>query len=359
MRVLAAVPSIFDTSPGQRFRIEQWEPELLRLGMQIRFAPFESPELHDLLYQPGHTARKARLILEGFQNRFSLLSEIRQYDAVYLFREAALLGPAIFERRLAAMGVPVVFDFDDAIFVPYISPANGILSLLKMAGKTATICRRASHVMVGNRFLEAYARRFNPNVTIVPTTIDTDRFVPVLKEEKADATPVLGWTGSYSTLQHLATIREPLNRLARKFRFRLRVITSGTFALQGVDVDLIQWTSKNEVADLHPIDIGLMPLPEDRWSRGKCGCKALQYMSLGIPAVCSPTGVNSEIVQNGENGYLAATEGEWEDRLALLLRSPELRKRIGTAGRITVEQKYSCRIHVPRIYKIFKSLTRA
>jgi glycosyltransferase involved in cell wall biosynthesis len=110
---------------------------------------------------------------------------------------------------------------------------------------------------------------------------------------------------------------------------------------------------------LHPIDIGLMPLPEDRWSRGKCGCKALQYMSMAIPAVCSPTGVNSEIVQNGENGYIAATEEEWEDRLTLLLRSPELRKKIGAAGRLTVEEKYSRRIHVPRIYRIFKSLIPA
>jgi hypothetical protein len=123
--------------------------------------------------------------------------------------EAALLGPALFERRLSAKGVPFIFDFDDAIFVPYISPANGILSLLKMAGKTASICRRAGHVTVGNRFLETYARRYNSNVTIVPTTIDTDRFKPVEKTEKTDAIPVLGWTGSYSTLQHLATIKGP------------------------------------------------------------------------------------------------------------------------------------------------------
>lgn len=359
MRVLAVVPSIFDTSPGQRFRIEQWEPELRRVGMQIQFAPFESPELHDLLYKPGHTIRKTQLILNGFRKRFAQLSEVPHYDAVYLFREAALLGPALFERRLSSTGVPFVFDFDDAIFVPYISPANGILSLLKMAGKTASICRRAAHVMVGNRFLEAYARKYNSNVTIVPTTIDTDRFVPVERLEKTGAIPVLGWTGSYSTLQHLATINEPLKRLARKFRFKLRVITSGTFSLEGVDIELIQWSSRTEAEDLHPIDIGLMPLPEDRWSRGKCGCKALQYMSLSIPAVCSPTGVNSEIVQNGENGFLAATEEEWEDRLSLLLRSPDLRRKIGAAGRMTVEEKFSKRVHVPRIYRIFESLTSA
>lgn len=358
MRVLAIVPSMFDTSPGQRFRIEQWEPELRKRGVEIICEPFESAELHECLYLRGHMVRKASLILHAFRRRFSLLPKIRQFDAVYLFREAALLGPAILERQLAKSGVPLIFDFDDAIFVPYFSPANGILSLLKLAGKTKIICARASHVMVGNRYLAAYARQFNQNVTIIPTTIDTDKFVPTKDNRKTDGIPVLGWTGSYSTMQHLDTIKGILKSLAQQVQFRLRVITSGHYNMEGVEVEVIQWRSVSEVEDLLPIDIGLMPLPEDRWSLGKCGCKALQYMSLSIPTVCSPTGVNSEIVQDGVNGFLARTNDEWVDRLTTLLHSPDLRKKIGAAGLATVEEKYSKRAQAPRVYEVFRSVLK-
>jgi glycosyltransferase involved in cell wall biosynthesis len=358
MRVLAVVPAIYDTSPGQRFRIEQWEPQLRKLGIEIRFEPFESAELHKLLYLPGNTTRKIRLILQGFCRRFHLLKEVRSFDAVYLFREAALLGPAIIERRIAAKGAPLVFDFDDAIFVPYFSPANGFLSLLKLAGKTGGICRRSAHVLVGNEYLASYARRFNPNVTLVPTTIDTDRFTPSRKDGRRPEVPVLGWTGSFSTMQHLATIGAPLQRLARRFPFRLRVITSGSFSIEGVDVELLQWKSASEVADLQPIDIGLMPLPEDRWSQGKCGCKALQYMALEIPTVCSPVGVNKEIIRDGVNGFLASSADDWEERLLRLLQSAELRLQLGRAGRQTVEHGYSLRVHAPRVADVFRSAVR-
>src|SRR3569832_450787 len=206
MRVLALVQGPYNTSPSQRYRIEQWEPLLRERGVDITFASFEDEELHGLLYKPGMVGKKLQLVTRGLGRRLSLVRKVKDYDLVYILREAALLGPPVVERVIAQSGVPVVFDFDVAIFVSYRSPSNGFLSYLKFASKTKTVCRIASHVMVGNAYLADYARQVNDHVTIIPSTIDTEKYrVP---ERKEKPTPVvIGWTGSYSTVQHLDTMR--------------------------------------------------------------------------------------------------------------------------------------------------------
>ena len=355
MRLLALVPGIYDTSPGQRYRIEEWEPLLRQHGIEITYEPFECEELHLLLCKPGSMSRKLKLVARGLLRRLSLMRSIKNYDVVYIFREAALFGPPLFEWWIHHTGVPSVFDFDDAIFVSYKSPSNGYFSYLKFAAKTKTICRMASHVMVGNPHLADYARRVNDRVTIIPTTIDTEKYTLAAGRAASDP-PVIGWTGSFSTVQHLDTLRGALARLAKQDPFRLRVIGTPTYQLSGVEVDAMPWRSDTELKDLGAIDVGIMPLPDDAWSKGKCGLKALQFMALGIPTVCSPVGVNTEIIQDGENGFIAASDDEWVDKLSRLLRSPELRARIGMAGRATVEKKYSAGVQAPRVYDVLRSV---
>jgi glycosyltransferase involved in cell wall biosynthesis len=355
MRVLALMPALYDTSPGQRYRLEQWEPLLRERGVEITFASFEDEELHALLYKRGMMRKKLHLVTRGLGRRLSLVRKVKDYDLVYILREAALLGPPVFERLIAQSGVPVVFDFDDAIFVSYRSPSNGYLSYLKFAGKTKTICRISSHVMVGNPYLADYARQVNERVTVIPTTIDTEKYrVPERREKNGPV--VIGWTGSHSTVQHLDTMRGALKKLAEKESFRLRVIGTPAYECSPVDVEAMPWRAETELEDLSQIDIGMMPLPDDRWSKGKCGLKALQFMALGIPTICSPVGVNTDIIQDGQNGFIAATEDEWVEKLTRLLRSAELRQRLGHAGRVTVEEKYSAITQTPRVYEIFKSV---
>ena len=354
MRLLAIVPSMYDTSPGQRFRIEQWEPLLRQRGVEITYAPFENELLHGLLYKAGNMGGKLAQVSRGFARRLSLINSVKQFDAVYIFREAALLGPAVFERMIKRRRVPIVFDFDDAVFVSYRSPSNGYLSYLKFAAKTKTICRLASHVIVGNSYLADYARQFNPHVTIVPTTIDTEKYS--VRHSNPSDIPVIGWTGSFSTVQHLDTLRGALQKLAEREKFRLRVIGTPEYRLEGVPVEAIPWRSESELDDLRPIDLGVMPLPNDAWSKGKCGLKALQFMALGIPTICSPVGVNTEIIQDGENGFIADTEQEWVDKMGRLLRSVELRNQLGLAGRATVDQKYSAIAQAPRVYEVLESI---
>jgi glycosyltransferase involved in cell wall biosynthesis len=248
----------------------------------------------------------------------------------------------------------MVFDFDDAVFVSYRSPSNGYLSYLKFAGKTKAICRLSSHVMAGNPYLANYARQVNPNVTMIPTTIDTDKYQ--LREAQTTNVPVIGWTGSYSTVQHLYTLRNALQKLAKRDNFRLRVIGTPTYQLPGIDVEAMKWRSDTELDDLNAIDIGVMPLPDDAWSKGKCGLKALQFMALGIPTVCSPVGVNTDIIQDDQNGFIATTEDEWVEKLSSLIRSAPLRARLGKAGRETVERTYSAKSQAPRVFEVFKSV---
>ena len=355
MRLLAIVPCVYDTSPGQRFRLEQWEPHLRELGVEITYAAFEDPELSKTLHRPGNVVKKLQLIAKAFGRRGSLIRDLSNYDAVYLFREAALLGPPIFERWIHRSGVPTIFDFDDAVFVPYVSPSNGYLSYLKFPAKTKTICRLATHVMAGNPYLADYARQVNQNVSIIPTTIDIDKY-EVLSRHDENRVPVIGWSGSFSTVQHLDSLVGALKRLAQKENFRLLVIGTPTYKIDGVDVEALPWRSATEVSDLRQIDIGIMPLPDESWSRGKCGLKALQYMALGIPTVCSPVGVNSEIIQNGVNGFLAATEDEWVEKLTQLLHDKSLRQKLGAAGRVTVEKEYSATVQAPRVNEILRSV---
>jgi glycosyltransferase involved in cell wall biosynthesis len=339
--------------------MEQWAPLLAQFGVEVTFEAFRCEELHSLLCEPANTWRKISLTTQALARRLKALKQIKNYDLVYIYNEAAMMGPPFVENYIRMKGVPFVFDFDDAIFLryTYISPVSRYLRLLKFPRKTSVICQLASHVLAGNSYLADYASRFNQHVTVVPSTVDTNSYTFENHKPPTDV-PVIGWTGSYSTVQYLDDLRPTLQRLAKRERFKLRVIGVPSYQLEGVDVEAIPWHPATEVDDLRRVDIGIMPLPDDEWTRGKCGMKALQYMGLGIPCVCSPVGVNPTIVRDDENGLLAATEDQWIEQLTRLLHSPPLRERLGKAGRATVEAEYSVSTHASRVLQIFTSVVR-
>src|SRR3954470_12636615 len=176
LKVLAVVPNIYDKAPGQRFRIEQWEPWLAKQGVGITFAPFESVELNKIVHQRGRYFEKAGRTISGLLRRLRLAFRARAFDLVYVFRESALIGPAMFERLMTLQGVPMVYDFDDAVWVSNVSRANAFLGALKFPGKTRTSCRTATHVMAGNPYLAEYSAQVNPNTSVVPTTIELEKY---------------------------------------------------------------------------------------------------------------------------------------------------------------------------------------
>ena len=279
------------------------------------------------------------------------------YDWVFIHRECAPLGPPVFEFILAKVfRKKIIYDFDDAIWLPNTSEENSVAGWLKFHGKVRWICRWSYRVSCGNEWLADFARQFNSRVVVNPTTIDTDkRHNPNLLEKKPNEKIVIGWTGTHSTLQYLTPLIPALQSIEKKFSVIVRVISNKNPQLPLQNFEFVPWKIETEIQDLMSFDIGLMPLTEDAWSNGKCGFKALQYMALEIPCVASPVGVNTRIVQQGVNGFLCSSNAEWEQTLENLIQQSELRKSIGVAGRQTVVDKFS----VSSNSSVFFSLTKS
>ena len=355
MKLLALVAYPLDTAPGQRYRIEQWAPYLAEHGVDVTFAPFADPALAQLLYQPGRWVAKAISMARASMARLEDAFAARHFDAVWVHREASLLGPAWAERLAHLRRPRLVYDFDDAVYLPYVSPTNRYLSYFKFPGKTKTLCRLSSVVIAGNPTLGEYARQYNGNVHVVPSTISLRSYRP-RPHVRHDGLPVVGWTGSHSSAQYLRLLAGPLEELARRRPFRFLAIGAPQFSVPGVAVECRPWNARTEVEDLWGMDVGVMPLTDDPWAQGKCGMKALQYMGVGIPAVVSPVGVNREIVEHGRNGLHAATAEDWIGGLGALISDPGLRLRLGQQARRSVEERFSAEVHAPQVAALIKSI---
>ena len=340
--ICALVPYPVGRVPGQRYRIEQWAPVLEEEGIKVDFFPFADAKLADLLYEPGRIATKSVAMAAAFVRRFSHLASIRRYDAVLIHRAACLAGPAIFERLVSMFQKPVIYDFDDSIFVLHTTDTNRWLGRLKCPGKTASICKLSTHVVVGNSYLADYSSRYSRKVTVIPTSIDTTLYQPADKNGRSYRA-VIGWTGSSTSQTYLESFAPVLRELAARWDFELRVISDREPLLPGIPHVWRRWSADTETKDLRVLDVGIMPMPDDSWSRGKCSLKALQYMAMGIPAVCSAVGTNREVIRHGENGFLAATREEWLRYLGILIDNPAVCARLGRAARKTVEDEYSLR----------------
>jgi glycosyltransferase involved in cell wall biosynthesis len=252
------------------------------------------------------------------------------------------VGPALLERFLTLLRRPIIFDFDDAIYVRHTSGASPLFERLKCPGKTATLCRLSALVVAGNAYLADWARRHNPHVVVVPTSIDTDLYQPAPHED--GRRPVtIGWTGSATSMTHLETFAPVLREFLERRRVEIRVQCNRPPVLPGVPVVWRPWAPHTEIEEIRAFDVGIKPMPDDPWARGKCPMKELQYMALGIPAVCSAVGTSADLIRDGENGYLATGASQWLERLTRLVDDPPVRRKIGMAGRQTVEERYSSR----------------
>jgi len=355
LNVLALVPYPLATAPGQRYRIEQWAPYLGEAGIDVHFEPFASEELGRALYATGHYLSKARLMSRAWLDAIERAWRASEFDVVFLYREAALIGPALLERVVHWRNAKLVYDFDDAIWQRYTSPRNRYFSYLKAPGKTRTLSRLAAAVVVGNEHLAQFARRYNPSVTIVPSTVSLREYRPAPSGAKPSE-QIIGWTGSHSSVQYLRLVEGALQTLARRRRFRLRVIGVDDYAIPGVEVECRPWRAETEVEDLWPLAVGIMPLTDDPWTAGKCSMKAIQYLGVGVPAVVSPVGSNREVVEDGVTGLHADSEQQWVQALERCLDDEGLRSRLGAAGRAAVAARYSAEAQAPRLGSLFRSI---
>ena len=353
MRVTFLVSAPPDRSPGQRFRFEQWLALLPEGAVESRVLGLFGESAYRRLYEPGGTLRKAVQCAAALGRRVLQVVEAQRADVVYLYREAFVFGPALLEPLLEHR-VPVVFDFDDAIYLLDTSQANARVGrLLKDPGKVGRIIAGAAVTTVGNEHLAAYARGFSDRVRVIPTTLDVERYRP--QPHPPGELVRVGWSGSPTTSKYLRGIERPLRRMLAELPVELVVSGDPAFRLDGAErVRVVPWSPQTEIAQVGAFDIGLMPLPDDEWTRGKCGFKALLYMALGVAPVVSPVGVNTSIVTDGHNGLWAADEQEWFDAVATLVGDEQLRRRLGAAGRETVVERYSGQQWAPRFLEVLQ-----
>lgn len=342
--VLFLVPFPPNQAPSQRFRLEIYEPYLQKAGIDYHIASFLDSSTTRRLYKKGSAFIKAWGTIKGYLRRIKcVLFDIHKYEFVFIIRQAAPLGPPVFEWIIARLWrKKMIYDFDDALWVPRTSRENMIIDWLKCSWKVRFIVKWSYKVSAGNEYLAEFARAFNNNVFIIPTCVDMERQHNMIKTHHAGK-PVVGWTGSHSTIEFMEPAVPFLKKLQEVCDFTFLVICNKKPDLDLRDWTYKEWDERTEIEDLLGMDIGIMPLAATPWTMGKCGFKIIQYMSLGIPAVASPTGVNSHIIDHGINGYLCRTGEDWIQNLRLLIEDPELRKKMGMLGREKIEAHYSIR----------------
>lgn len=348
VRVLA-IGTNPETGASTRFRVIQWAPYLERAGFTLSLDAFYSPAAADVLYRRGRHVAKLAHFIAGTVRRFgSLVRAPREADLLLVHREAFPLGRRVFFSRLQKFPGPIVYDYDDAMFLPQ-RQDRGILARLEELETPKRIMGLSQMVLAGNRFLANYAERYAKRVMVLATCIDTEKFRPSERPRTSDRC-VVGWIGSHSTAKYLRSLESVIERAAARHRLRLYVVGSSDHQpFGGADVRYATWSLGREVEDFANCDIGIYPLWDDPWTRGKCGFKAIQFMACGVPVVAAAVGVNREIIEDGVNGFLASTESEWEEKLGWLLTDPRLREKLGQAGRRTIEERYSLNAHAPTL----------
>lgn len=338
--------------PSSRYRVLQFLPHFRAAGIDCHVDALFGETYFSILKVrscPLRTLFKIPYVFVCFLRRLWTLLNLGGQDLIVIEGQLFPYAPPLAERLLLWCRYRVAIEMDDAI---YLTPGH--------EKKIAALLSMATGAIVGNHRLAAYAKQFSPRVCTVPTVVDTERFVPNpmsldSSERNSDAITIV-WIGLAYNLKYLDVLAPALRALQSKFRLMLRVVCSQPPHMPGVDIEFRPWSFQREVADLQDATIGVMPLEDTEWARGKCGLKLLQYLAVGVPSVASPVGVNRDIIADGENGFLAATEQDWYERLEALCREPQLRARMGKAGRRTVEERYSLTVWGPRLADVYRTL---
>lgn len=325
---------------SSRLRSMQYLPYVQGAGYQVVVSSLFDDAYLAGLYERGQ--RSARSVLVRYWLRMKVLLRAREYDLIWIEKEVFPYMPAFAERILRWVGIPYVVDYDDAIFHNYDLSSHGLVRRV-LGKKIDVVMRHAACVIAGNAYLAERARRAGAShVEIIPTVVDHTRYTP--RSADAGAPMVIGWIGSPSTQKYVLEIKESLIQACEQYGAVLRLVgatpeMAGQFA--GVQVDIVPWSEDTEAELIRHMDVGIMPLPDGPWEKGKCGYKLIQYMACAVPVIASPVGVNVEIVSETGCGLLAESEREWKTSLMKLLDSSMLRVRMGEAGRAAVESRYS------------------
>jgi glycosyltransferase involved in cell wall biosynthesis len=357
MRVLVLTPYPYGTTAGPRSSFELWERVLREAGISFDYAVFETDRLHRILYARGRAAQKTLEMMRAYVQFIPKVRRVDEYDAVLVNREATLIGPAILERWVTQRGKPLIYLLDDPLYIPYRSPANGWLSYLKFFGKVKTLCRLSAVVIANSPSHCAFAHKYNANVWEIPSMVDADLYTGWRAiSHSPDQRVRVGWSGSPSTVPNLQVIRRPLQWLSRRDDTELVMIGARDFGLPEVPHTGMEWRAESEIADLRRLDVGLLPVPVTPWTPHKFFLKLVQYMALGIPPVATPLGSSATIIQDGETGFLARGDAEWQRAVGRLVTDAALREQVGRRAAALARERYTLQANAEQIVAAFRSV---
>ncbi len=332
---------------SSRLRSYQYLPLLADAGIEVTVSPLFDEAYLQRFYTTGR--KRPGALARAYLARLKQLFSLKRYDLVWLEYELFPWLPAGFECAMRRLGVPYLVDYDDAIFHRY-DQASSVWLRKLLGRKIDRVMACAARVTVGNTYLAQRAEQAGARaVQVLPTVVDVSRYP--LKQHSLRSDLRIVWIGSPTTVGYLALIREPLARLAREHSLRLLIIGADPLSIPGVAVEALPWSEAREAEMIRQCDVGIMPLRDDPWERGKCGYKLIQYLACGLPVVASPVGVNREIVEPGVNGYLADSDAAWEAAFTRLIEQPELRRDLGLKGREKVQREYSLTIMAPHLIR--------
>ena len=336
---------------SSRLRSYQYLPYLESKGIEITVAPLLGDDYVTGLYQ-GRIPLAS--VMKSYWTRWQWLRRVAEFDAVWVEKEMLPWVPAGVELGKFLRDIPLVVDYDDAVFHRYDQHRRAIVRTV-LGRKIDAVMRRANLVMAGNEYLANRARHAGAQrVEILPTVVDTERYQTRPPPESPIIT--VGWMGSPATAHYLHRLAPALQTLAATRTIRWVAVGANPAQLKSLPFTVWPWTEASEVADIQPFDIGIMPLPDEPFERGKCGYKLIQYMACGKPVVASPVGVNSVIVRNGVEGFLASSTDEWIASLQKLVDDSALRKQMGQVGRARVETEYSLQVTAPKLECLLRSV---
>ncbi len=337
---------------SSRVRFYQYLPFLKEHGVDLTVAPLLNDDYVRSLYSSKR--QNPRSILAAYLERMRWILKSRQYDLVWLEKELLPWFPAWVEMLLGWTGIPYIVDYDDAVFHRYDQHRNGLIRII-LGKKIDHVMRHAAAVVAGNNYLAERAQKAGAKrVVYLPSVVDGSHYIQPVNPRSQFT---VGWIGSPVTAPYLNAVLTPLTSLVLQNDTKIILIGSGgTDILPLVPKEVLPWSEETEAVDIHQFDVGIMPLPDGLFEKGKCGYKLIQYMAAGIPVVASPVGINSQIVEQGVNGFLASTESEWTKALEYLRDNPEERKQMGVAGRKKFEREYDLKVAAPQLLHLLESV---
>lgn len=362
LRVLF-LPLYPESMPSSRLRVYQYLPRLRRWGIDGTALPaLSEPWFSRLYYSSSKGVHFFQYTLEALRNLWRI-REARKYDLVFIQKGVLSTNLRGFDRLIEKAHSRIVFDLDDSIYGRNLIEFNAsVLRGLQDAEQMAKISSFSQAVIAGNSYLKDCALRYNRNVYVIPTPVDTNRFKPrqnLTRRTREEI--VIGWIGLGSTLEWVRPLQKVFQGLSGRYPIRVKFITrpdGKSSDWPGTRFEIAPWSYETEVEEMEEFDIGVMPLPHTEWSKGKCSLKLLQYMAMGLPSVSSRVGMNCEVIEEGVDGFLASDPDEWIQKLSSLIEDPRLREKMGRLAREKVLRHYSLDHTAPLLADVLRKAAR-